>query len=604
MPATASSAAGIVWNLDDLYRAPDDPRIDADLQNCLELCTAFDADCRPMFETPDALSAERLKAALARYESIAQLMGRLGSYVSLLTAADTTNDVYRRLEDRIHQQLVDRENQLAFFELGWLALDDGQARGLVEDPALAEYAHYLSAARRYKPHTKSEPEELLLNQKSLTSRAAWMNLFDEFVASLAYEFEYQGETRRLTQPSILALNYDADRGLRRAAQVCFFTELSRHELVLGSIFNAVAQDHGLNDQIRRYESPMASRHLANEVAPSVVERMLEVTEANYAIAHDYYRLKARLLGLPRLATFDQYAPVAASMPECGYQAGRDTVLSAFGRFHPSLRDVASKFFENGWIDAEVRPGKRGGAFSASTIPEAHPYILLNWTDKLRDVSTMAHELGHGIHQYLSRRQSYLNFHHPLTIAETASVFGEFLSFDYLMETTADPEVRLGLLCGKIEDAFATVFRQNVLTRFEQQAHAARRKEKLSSDEICSHWWQANAALYGEAVEMLDLYRWGWAYIPHFIHTPFYCYAYVFGELLVLSLYRMYQEEGASFVPRYLALLESGSNAPPDVLLARVGADISDPAFWQKGLDVLRNLVTKATALAEQVRKSP
>src|SRR5438874_5913238 len=251
---------------------------------------------------------------------------------------------------------------------------------------------------------------------------------------------------------------------------------------------------------------MASRHLANEVAPDVVSRMQDAVESNYEIAHDYYKLKARLLGLPKMATYDQYAPVATNMPSCAFQAGRDTVLAAFGSFHPAMREAAAKFFEHDWIDAEVRPGKRGGAFSASTVPNVHPYILLNWTDKLRDVSTMAHELGHGIHQYLSRKQSYLNFHHPLTIAETASVFGEFLTFDYVMETTSDPDVRLGLLCSKIEDAFATVFRQNVLTRFEQSTHATRRKEKLSAEQICEHWWNANHGLYGDAVDMLDLYR--------------------------------------------------------------------------------------------------
>jgi oligoendopeptidase F len=602
MPSTPSSAAGIVWNLSDLYASVDDPKIDADLQDCAARCAAFSDAYRPLFTSPGTLKATALKQALEDYERIAELMSRLGSYAGLLTAADTANDAYRRLEDRLQQQLVERENQLTFFDLGWLAVDEQVAAGLVADPLLSNYKHHLSSARRYKPHTKSEPEELLLNQKSLTARAAWTTLFDEFVASLQYTFEYNGQKRTLTQPAILALNYDADRGLRKAAQTCFFAELSRHELVLTNIFNTIAQDHSINDQIRKYDSPMASRHLANEVSPGVVARMLETAETNYSIAHDYYRLKARLLGLPKMATYDQYAPVATNMPGCEYAAGRDTVLTAFGRFHPTMRSVAAQFFEKNWIDAEVRPGKRGGAFSASTVPGVHPYILLNWTDKLRDVSTMAHELGHGIHQYLSRKQTYLNFHHPLTIAETASVFGEFLTFDYVMETTADPEVKLGLLCSKVEDAFATVFRQNVLTRFEQSTHAARRKEKLSSPEICDHWWKANHALYGDAVEMFEPYRWGWSYIPHFIHTPFYCYAYVFGELLVLSLYRMYQEEGAAFVPRYLELLESGSSAAPEVLLSRVGANIADPAFWQKGLDVLREMVRKATDLAGRIKR--
>ena len=601
MTSLPSSAQNIAWDLKDLYAGVDDPQIEADLKACEVRCTAFADKNRALFDGTGSLTAAGLREALLEYEGLAELMSKIGSYAGLLTAADTASDANRRLEDHIRHVLVERENQLTFFELGWLAVPDNVAAKLVEDPVLANYKHYLEASRRYKPHTKSEPEELLLNQKSLTARAAWMNLFDEFVASLKYDLDYNGERRTLTQPGLLSLVYDADRGLRKAAQVCLFTELSRHELVLSSIFNVIAQDHSINDSIREFKSPMASRHLANEVSPPVIDRMLEVTEGNYGIAHEYYRLKTRLLGLEKMATYDQYAPVATNMPSCHYDAGKDTVLKAFERFHPTMRDVASQFFEKNWIDAEVRPSKRGGAFSASTIPSVHPYILLNWTDKLRDVATMAHELGHGIHQYLSREQTYLNFHHPLTIAETASVFAEFLTFDYVMETTPDANVRLGLLCGKIEDAFATVFRQNVLTRFEQSAHAARRKEKLSSEQICEHWWNANHALYGDAVDMLPEYRWGWSYIPHFIHTPFYCYAYVFGELLVLSLYRMYQEEGATFVPRYLELLKSGSMAPPEVLLKRLGADIQDAAFWQKGLNVLRDMVTQAVNLAAQVK---
>ncbi|MFM7160536.1 MAG: M3 family metallopeptidase, partial [Planctomycetaceae bacterium] len=293
---------------------------------------------------------------------------------------------------------------------------------------------------------------------------------------------------------ILAFAYDPDRSRRQAAQQCLFDELARHELVLSSILNTVAQDHALNDSVRGHTGPMNSRHLANEVSPGVIDRMLEVAEANYGVAHRYYRLKARLLGLPKLVTYDQYAPVISNLPSCGFQEGRKSVLEAFARFDPQLSEVANLFFERRWIDAEVRSNKRGGAFSASTVPSVHPYILVNWTDKLRDVSTLAHELGHGIHQYLSRKQTYFNFHHPLTTAETASVMGEFLAFDHMLQTTPDPRVRLGLLCGKIEDAFATVFRQTVLTRFEQLVHAARRRERLSSDQLCEFGWPTSDSM--------------------------------------------------------------------------------------------------------------
>jgi oligoendopeptidase F len=596
-----SSAKGVVWNLGDLYGGVDDPAINRDLAAARALCDAFEAAYRGLFEDKANLTAPVLARALADYERIIELLERLGAYAGLASAANTADEEIRKLEDRLRQQHVERENQLAFFELGWLALDDDAATRLAADPALANYAHYLTSARRYKPHVRPESEELLLNQKSLTARAAWTTLFDEFVSSLQYTFEYDGQTRILTQPQMLALNYEPVRALRKAAQSAFFAELARHELVLTSILNAVAQDHALNDQIRRYPTPLASRHLANQVPAEVVDRMLDVAEANYPIAHQYYRLKARLLNLPRLATFDQYAPITDGLPACTFDAARETVLAAFNRFHPVLGQIAADFFDRQWIDAEVRPGKRGGAFSASTVPSVHPYILLNWTDKLRDVSTMAHELGHGVHQHLSRRQTMLNYHHPLTLAETASVFAEFLAFDHVMETTSDPLVRLGLLCGKIEDAFATVFRQTVLTRFEQAVHAKRRQDRLSSGQLCDLWWSANQRLYGEEVEMFEPYRWGWSYIPHFVHTPFYCYAYVFGELLVLSLYRMHQEGVPGFAERYLELLSSGSNAPPEVLLARAGADIADPSFWQKGFEVLRGMVNRAHALVDEAR---
>lgn len=592
---TPSSASGVHWDLSDIYQGVDDPQIEADLKACQAASTRFAEDYRGLFAKRP--SAEAVRKALVELESLFQSLSKLGAYAGLRTAVENLDAGCRQLEDRIDQASVEIQNRLTFFDLEWLAVPDAEAAALADAPELENYRHYLTASRRYKPHTLGEPEEIILNQKSLTARSAWVNLFDEFLSSLQYKLDYNGEQQTLTQPALLALSYQPDRNLRKAAQVCLYDELSRHELVLTNVFNAITQDHSLNDQIRHYGSPIASRHLANEIDPQVVDRMQTVTEANYDIAHRYYRLKARLLGLDKLATYDQYAPVATKLPSCTYESGRDMVLAAFGRFDPSMQAIAGKFFEHNWIDAEVRQGKRGGAFSASIVPTVHPYVMLNWTDKLRDVNTMAHELGHGIHQYLSREQSYLNFHHPLPVAETASVFGEFLTFDHQMEVEQDPEIRLGLLCSKVEDAFATVFRQNVLTRFEQKSHAARREQKLTSPDLCEIWWQANHALYGDAVDMLEQYRWGWSYIPHFIHTPFYCYAYVFGELLVLSLYRMYQEEGRAFVPRYLELLRSGSMWAPAELLQRVGADIKDEGFWQKGFEVLRNLVDQAEALA-------
>jgi oligoendopeptidase F len=373
--------------------------------------------------------------------------------------------------------------------------------------------------------------------------------------------------------------------------------LSGHGLVLTFVYDTLVQDHLVADRLRRLPHPMAERNLSNEIDQEAVEQMLTVTEANYGVAQRYFRLKARLLGLPRLALHDQYAPVGAVLPPCTFARARDIVLEAFAAFSPRFDDVATRFFDQRWIDAEVRPGKQGGAFCASPSPLLHPYILCNHTDNLRDVLTLAHELGHGLHGWLARKQTLFNYDTPLTMAETASVFAEFLVFDHLLRTEADPAVRLALLGGKIEDTCATVFRQTVLTRFEQAAFRRRAAGRFTTDAMSQDWMGANRPYYGEAVELPDDYGWGWSYIPHFIHSRFYCYSYVFGELLVLSLYRQYKEEGPSFIPRYIALLEAGGSDSPDALLAPLGVDIRRPAFWQRGLDELAGLVAQAEALA-------
>ncbi len=366
------------------------------------------------------------------------------------------------------------------------------------------------------------------------------------------------------------------------------------------IYDTLIQDHLTMDRLRDFQTPMMERHLANEIDADAVKTMMEVTESNYNIAEDYFRLKARLIGLPRLALYDQYAPVGQEPEPVGFLQAREIILEAFGAFAPVFRSMASEFFVKSWIDAEIRRGKRGGAFCASPSPQIHPYILCNYTGNLRDVMTVAHELGHGLHGCLSRGQSFLNYDTPLTTAETASVFGEMLVFDYLMENQSDPKSQVAVLAGKIEDSAATVFRQNVLTRFEEQVFSKRKEGRLTPQAIGDLWLKANANYYGEAIEMNDSYRWGWSYIPHFIHSRFYCYSYVFGELLVLSLYRLYRETGKGFVPKYIALLEAGGSDTPEALLGPLGVDIHDGKFWQKGFDEIKSLVVRFDGLIDRV----
>ncbi|MGH7830336.1 MAG: M3 family oligoendopeptidase, partial [Candidatus Binatia bacterium] len=477
--------------------------------------------------------------------------------------------------------------------------NDGVAERLIQHPTLQPYSHYLRTLRRFRPHKLSEPEEKIINEKDNTGRNAFGRLFSEITSGLSFPLEKEGKRAELTLSEVLALLHQPDRDLRRRALETLYQGLASHGQVLTFVYDTLIQDHLTMDRLRRYPNPMMERHLINEIDAEAVSQMMEATEANYGIAHDYFRLKARLLELPRLALYDQYAPVGKEAAPFPFAQAQSVILEAFEAFTPVFPQITADFFSKRWIDAEVRKGKRGGAFCASPSPRLHPYILCNYTDNLRDVMTVAHELGHGLHGSLSRKQTFFNYDTPLTTAETASVFGEMLVFDYLVERQTDAAVQAALIAGKLEDAFATVFRQNVLTRFEESAFSKRRDGRLTPQSIGDLWTQANSPYYGDAVEMPDGYRWGWSYIPHFIHSRFYCYSYVFGQLLVLALYRMYREEGKSFVPKYLALLEGGGSDSPEALLKPLGVNIHDPKFWQKGFDEIRGLVKRLEGLVEQ-----
>ena len=595
----ANSAEGIRWDLSDLFSSYDDPRIEATLKSCRDRAEGFALRFRGKISRLEGLTAKELLEGLKELEEIEDALSRVANYSSLLYAADSLRPEYQDLEQRVEQRVTEVRNLLLFFELEWIGLDDAVAERLMEHPILLAYSHYLRNMRRFRPHRLSEPEEKIVNEKDNTGRNAFGRLFSEMTSSLTFLLEQEGKIKELTLSEILALLHHPDRKLRKNGWETLFQGLSHHEQVLTFIYDTLIQDHLTMNRLRHYPDPMRERHLSNEIDAETVNRMMGVTEANYGIAHDYFRLKARLIKLPRLALYDQYAPVGRELSPFTFVQAQQAILEAFDAFTPIFRTIASEFFAKHWIDAEIRKGKRGGAFCASPSPRLHPYILCNYTDNLRDVMTVAHELGHGLHGYLSRKQSFLNYDTPLTTAETASVFGEMLVFDYLVERQTDPQVQIALVAGKIEDAFATVFRQNVLTCFEQAAFSRRQEGRLTPQAIGDLWVEANGNYYGNAVEMPEGYRWGWSYIPHFIHTPFYCYSYVFGQLLVLALYRMYREEEKSFVPKYLALLEAGGSDSPEALLQPLGVDIHDPKFWQKGFDEIRALVKRLEGLADK-----
>jgi oligoendopeptidase F len=602
-PRSAGPAAGVTWDLSDLYAGADDPRLEADLSGSLDRALAFAARTRGQVGTLDAAA---LATAVDELEALQEPAHRAAAYAQLLFAADTTAPGHGALLQRVQERGSEIHNTLVFFELEWVALDETRAAALLADPALARRRHLLDTLRRYRPHRLSEPEERLLEETANTGARAWMRLFDETLGAMRFRLDTApdggpGDGEERSEEEVLALLYEPDREQRQRAADALTRGLRGQARLLGFLFNTLVQDKAIRDRLRRYPHPAADRHLANEIEPETVAALMSACEGRHDLVQRYYRLKRRLLGLDELFDYDRYAPIASAEARRSFTEARRIVLDAYHDFSPRMAEIAAGFFERRWIDAELRPGKRGGAFSASTVPSAHPYVLLNFSGNLRDVMTLAHELGHGVHQYLARERGLFEQDTPLTTAETASVFGEMLVFRRLLGEERDPAVRLGLLCGKIEDAFATVFRQVVMTRFEEALHAARRTEgELPLERVNALWMEANRPMFGDAVRLRDDYGWWWLYIPHFVHSPFYCYAYAFGELLVLALVQRYDEEGPSFVPRYLEMLSAGGSEPPRRVVGRTGLDVDDPGFWDRGLALLDGLVSEAERAAREL----
>ncbi len=593
----SSSAKGIAWNLSaSLFNAVDDPAIDAALAQSEQDVTVFEQRYRNAINVPGGPTAPLLLAALQASEEMHTALYRIHGFAALSYAADTSQNANRVLLQRVEEQMTALRNRVLFFELEWIALTDADAERLIADPALSNYAHYLHSERKSKPHTLSEVEEKIINDKNMTGIQAWQKMHSEFLASARYELEMNGQRRELNQSEMLTLLRDADRSVRQKAWEAFYSKLHQTNPVLAFIYDTRFQDHLVTNRLRHFEHPADPRHLANETDAQTVGAMMAVIEKNYGLAHRYFKVKAKLLKLDKLELYDQYAPLFEVKESMTYQETRAAVVSSMQRFSPRFAEIVQRFYDEEWIDAEPRQGKRGGAFCSGTAPKYNPFILCNYTDDMRDAMTVAHELGHGIHYYLSRKQTLFNYHPTLPVAETASVFAEMLLFQDLLQRMDTPQKKLSLLCGKIEDSFATVFRQNVLTRFEEKAYAARAERRLSGEQIGQLWLEANAPYYGDAIHMTAGYEWGWSYIPHFINTPFYCYAYSFGELLVLALVGKYRQEGAAFVPKYIELLESGGSLTPREQMKIVGVDITDPAFWQIGFDELARLVEEAEAL--------
>ena len=587
-----TGAEDVRWDLSDLYAGLDDPTIKQDMQRADEQAEGLAVAYRGKVAT---LDDESLYEAVAEYEAIAEIAYRVGSFAHLLWSTDTGNAQYGALVQKATEWSAQLEQKLVFFELEWVNAPDEFAEGMIHHPTLAHYKHWLETTRRYQPHRLSEPEEKILAEKSVTGRNAWTRFFSQLMGSLRYPFD--GE-----ESDILAKLYEADRDVRVRAAESVTGVLESQLPTLTYIFNTLAADKSSDDRLRNYPNWVSSRNLSNEVSDEVVDALIDAVTSRYDIVARYYHLKRELLGLDKLYDYDRYAPLPAAEEHYHWDRAREIVLSAYRRFHPRAAEIAEMLFTHSWIDAPPQLGKRGGAYSASTVPSVHPYVFMNYTGTPRDVMTLAHELGHGIHQYLSREQGMLQAHTPLTTAEMASTFGEMLVFTDLMQQEDNPIAQLAMLGLKIEDTFATVFRQVSMNRFEHGMHTARREEgELTSERFSEIWMDTQQAVFADSVELSENYGIWWSYIPHFLHTPGYVYAYAFGELLVLALFARYRREGDGFAPRYLDVLRAGGSDWPEKTLAPMGVNLSDPNFWREGLGEIDALVAQAEALVEQTR---
>ena len=595
MSTLTTGAEAVEWDLSDLYDGPDDPRIESELDEGLAAAQAFRERYRGGL---GELTAAELNDAVVELERIKSVATRVETFARLRQAADASDQARGALVQRVRERNTRIETELLFFDLEWSELDDEPAERLLADPALERYASVLRSERRYKPYQLTEPEEKISAEKAVTGVSAWDRLFDELLSELRISLD--GEDLALDEAlARLSRLTDQDDRAQVAAAV---TETLRPGLrTRGYVLNTIVNERYIEDRLRGYDTWISSRNLANEIPDDAAQSLVDAIVARYDIPQRYYALKARLLGLPRLKDFDRYAPLQDVGGAIAWEDARDLVLEAFGGFSPLAGDVVGDFFERRWIDAALRPGKMPGAFCATLVPDVHPYVMMNYAGERRSVLTLAHELGHGLHGSLAQELGLLNAHTPLTLAETASVFGEALTFDKLKEREDDPHALLDLLVGRIDDTVSTVFRQIALNRFEHAIHTARRDEgELPVERLSELWSTEQRRMLGDAVEVTEDYGTWWSYIPHFIGVPGYVYAYAFGYLFSLAIYRRYLDEGDSLVEPYLDLLRAGGSAPPAELASRLGFDIGDPGFWAAGLDAIGVLVDEAEQLADEL----
>jgi oligoendopeptidase F len=589
--ATKSTGAeNVRWNLSDLFASPDDPEIEAWLARDLESARSFEKKYRGRVATLEPADFAGMMRELADQEESAALPE---VYAYMLHSQDTQDHAAGRLLARVREASADRGAHMVFFTLELAQVTDEHAQKLYADPDAAKYRHFVQEARKYRSHQLSEPEERVLTDYSPVGNGAWVRLFDELCARIRVGVD--GEEVSLDQA--LTLLREPEREVRRHANAAVTAALKSDIRTRGYVFNVILQEKSIDDRLRHFPTWISSRNLANETSDAAVQALVDAVTSRYDISVRYYRVKRKLLNVGDLHEWDRYAPIAGASRDLMWEDAKELVLGSYMRFSKRAGELVEQFFDSGWIDAPVTPGKAGGAYCMPVTPRHHPYVLMNFTGKLRDALTLAHELGHGLHDRLAAKQHVFDYHPPLTLAETASVFGEALTFDRIMAEEKDPKIRLAMLCSQCEDAFSTVFRQVAFNRYEDALHTARRTEgELSVEQMGDVFQEKLQAMFGDALVLTEEHKVWWSYVSHFMHTPGYVYAYAFGNLLALSVYHRYRE-GKLSVDDYLEFLAAGGSTRPDELVKRIGMDITDPGFWVAGLKILDGMVTEVERLA-------
>lgn len=573
------------WSLADLFPGLESPELEAAFSQLDGLVAEFEESRAAL--TPQ-ISSQQFMALMAEYEKMTRLSYRVYGFSQLSFAANTQDQAVQALLGRVQQYFAELGNRTLFFSLWWKDLDDANATRLMD--AAGDYRYFLEEMRHYKPHTLSEPEEKILNIKNVTGVEALTNLYDAITNRYTFKLEVAGETKELTRGELMSYVRQADPELRARAYQELYRVYGQDGPILGQMYQTIARDwRNENVNLRKHATPLSVRNLANDIPDDVVDTLLEVARNNADIFQRFFSIKARLLGVEKLRRYDIYAPVSKSEKSFSFEAAAEMVLDSFNKFHPETGRHAKRVFDAGHLDSEVRKGKMGGAFCSTVEPALPPWVLVNFQGRADDVATLAHELGHAIHAMLAEGHSVFTQHSCLPLAETASTFGEMMLVDRLLSEETDPAVRRDLLFRQVDDAYATIMRQSFFALFEKQAHEMV-KDNASVDEISAAYFENLKTQFGEAVELSDEFKWEWVSIPHIFHTPFYVYAYAFGQLLVFALYQQYRAEGESFKPRYLELLTAGGSLSPEQILTRAGIDMHSAQFWQGGFDVIRRLV--------------